>query len=125
MGYLPGMRSPLALACMLLSLVACSEKLDEAQAKSKAEQIWNERCVTCHGVTGAGDGPGAKALVVKPRSFQDPKWQASVDNARIKQVIVHGGASVGLSEAMTPNLDLKDQDAVQEALVRKVRSLVQ
>lgn len=125
MVYLLVMRPSLALASTLLLLAGCAEKLDEAQAKTKAEQIWNERCVTCHGVTGAGDGPGAKALVVKPRSFQDPKWQASVDNDRIKQVIVHGGASVGLNEAMTPNLDLKDQEAVQDALVRKVRSLVQ
>ncbi len=120
----------LALTSLLLSLGllgACDgdKGLDEAGAKAEAEKIWSERCTTCHGATGAGDGPGAAALVTKPRSFRDPTWQGSVDNERIKQVMVYGGASVGLSEAMAPNLDLKGKPAVQDALTKKIRSLVQ
>ena len=83
------MSSRLALlATISLALLgACdgNKGLDEAAAKAEAEKIWSERCVTCHGTQGAGDGPGAAALVVKPRSFRDPAWQASVDNERIKQ----------------------------------------
>ena len=123
------MRPCLALSCLLsLALLGACESdkgLDEAGAKAEAEKIWGERCTTCHGTKGAGDGPGAAALITRPRSFRDPAWQGSVDNERIKQVMVYGGASVGLSEAMAPNLDLKGRPAVQDALVKKVRSLVQ
>jgi cytochrome c553 len=97
----------------------------DAAAVAEASKVWNERCVTCHGNDGGGNGPGASALAVKPRSFKDPTWQASVDDARLQKVIVEGGASVGLNEAMAPNPDLKDKPAVVAELVKKVRSLSQ
>lgn len=95
-----------------------------AEAVAEANKVWTERCVTCHGNDGSGNGPGAAALAVKPRSFTDPKWQASVDDARIKKVIVEGGAANGLNEAMAPNPDLKDKPAVQDELVKKIRKMV-
>ncbi|MCA9686088.1 MAG: cytochrome c [Myxococcales bacterium] len=96
-----------------------------AEAVAEANKVWNERCVTCHGNDGSGNGPGAAALAVKPRSFKDPTWQASVDDARIKKVIVEGGKSVGLNEAMAPNPDLQGKDAVLSELVTKIRKQVQ
>ncbi|NVB40595.1 c-type cytochrome [Pseudenhygromyxa sp. WMMC2535] len=96
-----------------------------AEAVAEANKVWTERCVTCHGNSGKGDGPGAAALAVKPRSFSDPNWQASVDDARIKSVIVGGGASVGLNEAMAANPDLEGKDAVLNELVTKIRKLSQ
>ncbi len=97
----------------------------DAAAVAEANKVWNERCVTCHGNDGGGNGPGAAALTVKPRSFKDPTWQGSVDDARIKKVMVEGGASVGLNEAMAPNPDLKDKPAVVDELVKKVRKFSQ
>ncbi len=120
------------LALTLFALVgvttACGGKEGggaNAEAVAEANKVWNERCVTCHGNDGSGNGPGAAALAVKPRSFKDPNWQASADDARIKKVIVEGGASVGLNEAMAPNPDLKDKPAVQDELVKKIRKMVQ
>jgi mono/diheme cytochrome c family protein len=115
---------PLYLCAGIGLLTACNGKGGDADAAAEANKIWNERCVTCHG-DGSGNGPGAAALAVKPRSFKDPAWQASVDNERIKKVIVEGGASVGLNEAMAPNPDLKDKTEVQDQLVKKIRSLAQ
>jgi cytochrome c len=115
---------PLYVAAGIALLTAC-DKGGDGDAAAEANKIWNERCVTCHGADGSGNGPGAAALVVKPRSFRDPSWQSSVDNERIKKVMVEGGASVGLNEAMAPNPDLKDKTAVQDELVKKVRSLAQ
>jgi len=117
------------LAVVLFSLVglttACGDKGADADAVAEANKVWNERCVTCHGADGSGKGPGATALAVKPRSFRDPAWQASVDDDRIRKVIVEGGASVGLNEAMAPNPDLKDKQAVVDQLVKKIRKLTQ
>ncbi|PRQ02728.1 c-type cytochrome [Enhygromyxa salina] len=117
----------LALSFVFVGLAtACNGKGDaNAEAAAEAEKVWQERCVTCHGPDGGGNGPGAAALAVKPRSFKDPTWQATTDNERIKKVIVEGGASVGLNEAMAPNPDLKDKPAVQDELVKKVRKLAQ
>jgi cytochrome c len=115
----------LALPLSVIVLLTACDKGGDTDAAAEANKVWNERCVTCHGADGSGNGPGAAALVVKPRSFKDPAWQSSVDNERIKKVIVEGGASVGLNEAMAPNPDLKDKTAVQDELVRKVRSLAQ
>jgi mono/diheme cytochrome c family protein len=96
-----------------------------AEAVAEANKVWNERCVTCHGNDGGGGGPGAAALAVKPRSFKDPNWQGSVDDARLKKVIVEGGAGVGLNEAMAPNPDLADKPAVVDELVKKIRKMSQ
>jgi cytochrome c553 len=117
---------PLSLALFVLS--ACGGGGDagaDAEAIAEANKIWNERCTNCHGADGSGNGPGAAVLAVKPRSFKDPTWQASVDDARIKKVIVEGGASVGLDPAMAPNPDLKDKPVVQDLLAKKIRKLVQ
>jgi hypothetical protein len=77
--------------------------------------------VVCHGDHGAGDGPGAAAIVPKPRAFADPEWQSSVTDEHIKKIIVEGGAAVGKSPAMPPNPDLKAKDDVVSALVKVVR----
>ena len=97
----------------------------DAEAVAEANKVWTERCVTCHGNDGGGGGPGAAALAVKPRSFKDPTWQSSVDDARIGKVIVEGGAAAGLNEAMAPNPDLKDKPAVVAELTKKIRKLSQ
>lgn len=113
----------LTLAC---TATACDkDKAKNAAVTAKAEQVWKTRCETCHGKDGRGNGPGAAALNPKPRSFTDPKWQASVDDARIAKVIVEGGAAVGLSATMAPNPDLASDPAAVQALVKKIRKLVQ
>jgi cytochrome c len=122
------MSRTLALCFVFVGLAtACGDKGDDANAAAvaEAEKVWQERCVTCHGADGSGNGPGATALEVKPRSFKDATWQAGADNERIKKVIVEGGASVGLNAAMTPNPDLKEKVAVQDELVKKIRKMAQ
>jgi mono/diheme cytochrome c family protein len=86
-----------------------------------ARNLFNTKCVVCHGDHGAGDGPGAAALNPKPRAFADPAWQASVTDEQLKKTIVEGGAGVGKSVAMSPNPELKDKPEELNALVKIVR----
>jgi hypothetical protein len=86
-----------------------------------AELIFSTRCATCHGPTGKGDGPAAATLNPKPRNYTDPEWQKSVSDEQIKKTIVEGGAAVGKSPLMAPNPDLKGQEVVLAALVKKIR----
>jgi mono/diheme cytochrome c family protein len=94
-----------------------------AAAQAAADEIFSTRCATCHGMGGAGDGPGSTGLNPPPRDFRDPAWQASVSDAHLKQIIQYGGAAVGLSPAMPSNPDLIAKPDVVSALVAHVRSL--
>jgi mono/diheme cytochrome c family protein len=95
--------------------------LTTASVPISADQVFSTRCATCHGYSGRGDGPGARALNPKPRSYTDPSWQKSVTDAQIRKTIVEGGPAVGKSSLMAPNADLADQPAVLDGLVKIVR----
>jgi mono/diheme cytochrome c family protein len=94
-----------------------------ADARAEASQIFEERCVPCHGPEGHGDGPAAQNLKPHPRNFHSVKWQKSVSDAEIAKAIVYGGSSVGVSGEMAANPDLEDEPAIVSALVERVRSL--
>jgi mono/diheme cytochrome c family protein len=94
-----------------------------AAAELEAKQIFETRCVTCHGPLGAGDGPASAGLTPPPRNFQDPAWQASVTDAHIEQIVQYGGAAVGRSPAMPANPDLMAKPEVVAALRVHVREL--
>lgn len=78
------------------------------------------RCSACHGVEGAGDGPGAVALQPPPRSFRVHGWDAAKSDDALAAVIREGGARHGLSAAMPAHSDLSEGDL--RDLVRCVRS---
>lgn len=91
-------------------------------AAAEAKQIFTQRCVSCHGATGQGDGVAAAALNPKPRAYSDKEWQASVTDEHIAKVIVQGGAAVGKSALMPPNPDLASKKEVVDALVAMIRA---
>ena len=97
--------------------------MDAAAAQNEAKKIFAERCTTCHGASGAGDGPASAGLVPKPRNFTSPEWQKAVTDDHLEQIIQYGGAAVGLSPAMPANPDLTSKPAVGAALVQYVRGL--
>jgi mono/diheme cytochrome c family protein len=91
------------------------------EARKEASDIFKDRCVTCHGEQGHGDGPGASNLMPKPIDFHNSNWQVSVSDADIAKAIVQGGPAVGLSNQMQPNPDLEDKPGVVAALVERIR----
>lgn len=97
--------------------------VDAATAQAEADKIFSERCATCHGPGGAGDGPASAGLVPKPRNFHDQAWQQSVSDQHIEQIIQYGGAAVGKSVTMPANPDLTSKPEVVAALRAHVRSL--
>ena len=96
---------------------------DDPVVRKQAMNLWRERCATCHGMDGDGDGPQARYLEVKPRALSDRQWKNSVTDEHLRTVIVQGGPAVGLNLAMAPNPDLGKEPAVLEALVQHVRGL--
>jgi len=59
-------------------------------------------CASCHGQTGAGDGPVAPTLPVQPAKHNDGNYMNKLDDAYLFKVISEGGPSVGKSELMAP-----------------------
>lgn len=92
------------------------------EAMKKAHKIYAERCASCHGDKGNGDGPGAFAIKPKPRDYTDPEWQETVTDEELAKAIVKGGAAVGKSYMMPANYDLRAKPEVTAALVALVRS---
>jgi mono/diheme cytochrome c family protein len=87
----------------------------------EAKALFAQRCVTCHGTEGKGDGPAGGALNPKPRDWTDKAWQAKTDDAKIAKAITDGGPAIGLSPLMPPNPDLKAKPAVVKGLVKMIR----
>jgi mono/diheme cytochrome c family protein len=102
---------------------AAAPAADAGAARAEAEQIFSTRCFTCHGPSGAGDGPGSQGLVPPPRNFQEPAWQDSVTDTHIEQIVMYGGAAVGKSPTMPGNPDLTAKPEVVRALVAHIRAL--
>ena len=106
------------------SSAASSDNIPVAAVK-EAKEIFSQRCVTCHGAAGKGDGAGAAALNPKPRDLTSKEWQASVKDDHIEKIILQGGQAVGKSVAMPPNPDLDRKPMVIKALRAQVRALGQ
>jgi caa(3)-type oxidase subunit IV len=93
-----------------------------AEQAFDAKGAFNSVCATCHGTTGAGNGPGAAALNPKPANFGEAAfWEGKTDEALVK-IIREGGAAVGKS-ALMPAWGGLYNEAQARALVAYMKTL--
>lgn len=92
---------------------------------AEAKKIFTMQCAQCHGTSGKGDGPAAAQLPTKPRNYIDKKWQATVTDDELREIILKGGALVGKSALMPANPTLDQKPEVLDALVKLVRSFAE
>ena len=83
----------------------------------EGEGLFTQRCASCHGVTGAGDGALARSLTKLPPEIGTVAWQVEHSDAQIASVVKEGLAG----SAMPPSRDLTDAEAA--SVVAYVRSL--
>lgn len=83
------------------------------------EGLYTQRCASCHGVTGAGDGAYARSLTKLPPEIGSVAWQAEHTDDDIASVVVNGLPG----SAMPPSRDLTPDEA--SSLVAYVRTLPQ
>jgi mono/diheme cytochrome c family protein len=95
--------------------------LVSARSDTGAPPLYADRCSSCHGDAGRGDGPAGRTLEPRPRNFTDRSWQESISDDRIRLVIRRGGRATGLSASMAPHPDLSDQQI--DALVAYIRAV--
>jgi mono/diheme cytochrome c family protein len=79
---------------------------EEIATTERAQKTFATRCASCHGATGRGDGPAARALNPRPRDFSSAQWQTAVDDTLIASAIRFGGTAVKKSPTMPPHPDL-------------------
>ena len=73
---------------------------------------WERNCATCHGSSGAGDGP--QGAITKARNLTDAAWQAAATDEGIADVIRNGRGMMPASKLPAPTI---------QSLVRLVRLL--
>lgn len=78
-------------------------------------------CATCHGKTGAGDGPQAASLSGRPRDFADCAAMSKISDETIVKVIKYGGAPAGLNSDM-PGFAAAMSDDEIKSLAQYVRT---
>ena len=117
--------SSLALLVAALTSPSASGESPSPAKPDPARALYAQRCATCHGATGGGDGLGAMGLTPRPRALRDASWQATVTDAQLTTAIVKGGSALGKSSLMSSNPDLANQPELLAALVRYVRSLAE
>ena len=122
----PKPTEPLLQAAAVSTVVPNGNDADVSpEVMNKARKFYAERCASCHGDQGNGDGPGAFAIKPKPRNYTDPEWQKSVTDEELAKAIVKGGAAVGKSYMMPASYDLRSKPELTAALVAMVRSFAQ
>jgi high-affinity iron transporter len=81
-------------------------KAGDDAAISEGQPLYADKCASCHGATGRGDGPDADGLSPKAANFADAeRWKAT--NVGIKKWIILNGVA-GTSMAAT---SLSDEQA--------------
>jgi mono/diheme cytochrome c family protein len=87
-------------------------------------------CASCHGPTGAGDGPVAAVLDPKPRNFSEAQFQYDTDgdgtpgtDTDLTDIIKQGAAAFGGNAMMAPLPHLSDDEIAN--IIAYVRTLKQ
>jgi high-affinity iron transporter len=100
------------------NVVAYVSSLRTTRAQLReGEGLYTQRCASCHGVTGAGDGALARSLTTLPPEIGTMAWQVEHSDEEIAAVVKHGIAG----SAMPPSSDLTDAQAA--AVVAYTRTL--
>jgi hypothetical protein len=88
---------------------------------NEASKVFRDRCASCHGLNGKGDGPTSGILNPKPRDYGREDWQKSVTDDDIRKVIIGGGPAVHKSPLMPPSPDLANNKQTMDGLVAIIR----
>ena len=101
---------------------------EDSSAPVSGEELYQQHCVSCHGVAGKGDGPAGLEALPMPRDFSVGRFKFDADgdghtgtDHDLFLVIRDGGAATGGNPLMAPWGHLGD-DRIRE-LVAYVRSL--
>jgi len=108
-----------SMAAVIAVVLSSAESV--AQEKSEGKKLYLTYCSGCHGESGKGDGPAAKALPAKPANHTDGAVMNQLSDKYLFDIITKGGASVNKSPVMPAWGNLKEKQ-VRE-IIYHIRSL--
>ena len=99
-------------ALVFSTLVISSSVVAEQESALIGKVLYQQRCQSCHGAKGNGDGASMKSMPphIRPKPFMNAATVAT-DYEKFKELIVQGGPAFGLSPLMAPNHGLTDEAA--------------
>ncbi len=89
-------------ACVALTAMVSSH----AWADDASKGVYDDKCASCHGASGKGDGVASAALTPPPKDFAK-SLKGKADDW-IAKATKEGGPAVGLPPTMPPFSDLSD-----------------
>ncbi len=90
----------------------------------RGKHMYVQYCLSCHGDTGKGDGPGGANLTIKPQDLTVGAVMNPLPDEFLHRVIADGPQSVGLSSLMPPFKPQLGDRQINEIIVY-VRTLAQ
>lgn len=114
---------PLGLFLTLLLMLGLGSTAVAAEGDTKkgAEIYEAERCGSCHGKMGAGDGPVLVRLKRKTVNWTDKDAMAKLSNEYLFDIIQKGGKAIGKDTLMVPYPSLKETEI--KDVIAFIRSL--
>jgi hypothetical protein len=103
-----------AFAVALARTAAAGEADPDAMARGRA--VFEERCASCHGSGGRGDGPALGAGPIRPPDFTDCRFAAREPDADFFAVAHQGGPVRGFSPVMPAHGGALPEEALRHAI---------
>jgi len=96
------------VAALAALLTAMSPSFAVGDEIAEGKRVYQERCVSCHGETGNGDGPIAWAIEPRPRNFADAAFWKDRTAAQVKEVVQKGkpGTQMGAFEGVLSDAEI-------------------
>ena len=99
-------QTQIATLVFAIGLIMALSSTTRAFAADDAAALYSQRCTSCHGDKGHGDGAAAKYLKPAPSDFATSLKSKTDD--WIAKAIKGGGPAVGESPTMPSSTDLSD-----------------
>lgn len=128
----PGKLGRIALTCIIFAAAAGITTLaflfspatahSEDKTRDFGRTFFAEHCAACHGTSGKGDGPAAKAYPVGLPDFTSKSYMEGLTDEYLKQIISTGGAPQGRTPFM-PGFGFSLSEEELNALIVYIRTL--
>ena len=87
----------------------------------RMDAVYVQRCISCHGVSGRGDGPVAVSLPIAPPDFRETVQRKS--NAQIRKVIAEGRGTMPAFDPALRQSEITDMLQMVRFLSREGRDV--
>lgn len=106
----------ITLICAAVLAIVCYGGQGGSTAADRGKSLYENYCGDCHGISGKGDGPSARALGSPPTNFTNPGFWGKDAEKRIRTAVRDGYGTM-------PPLDLKSDEikAVSDYMSRAFR----